>query len=68
MSNGLAISEGEGAHFRKYGQGSPVMAANHNGAFLVGDPSVQHLKGVFHMWYIFDTGGAPDHCRQTGAG
>ena len=56
MSNGLAISGDEGEHFREYGQDSPVMTANHNGAFLVGDPFVQHLKGAFHMWHIFDTG------------
>ena len=55
MSIGLAISEDEGAHFQKYGQGGPVMAASHNEAFLVGDPFVQHLNGLFHMWYIFGT-------------
>lgn len=55
MSIGLAISEDEGAYFQKYGQGGPVMAASHNEAFLVGDPFVQHLNGLFHMWYIFGT-------------
>lgn len=55
MSIGLAISEDEGAHFQKYGQGGPVMAASHNEPFLVGDPFVQHLNGQFHMWYIFGT-------------
>jgi hypothetical protein len=55
MSIGLAISEDDGAHFRKYGLGGPIMTANHNEPFLVGDPFVQHLGGVFHMWYIFGT-------------
>jgi hypothetical protein len=55
MSIGLAISEDEGVYFQKYGQGGPVMAASHNEPFLVGDPFVQHLNGLFHMWYIFGT-------------
>lgn len=55
MSIGLAISEDAGEYFQKYGHGGPVMAASHNEAFLVGDPFVQHLNGLFHMWYIFGT-------------
>lgn len=53
MSIGLAISEGDGSHFDKYGNGGPVMAATHNEPFLVGDPFVKYLNGSFHMWYIF---------------
>lgn len=55
MSIGLALSEGGGAHFDKYGHGGPIMAATHNEPFLIGDPFVKHLKGSFHMWYIFGT-------------
>lgn len=54
MSIGLAYSHDEGNYFHKYGQGGPVMTANHNEAFLVGDPFVQYFNG-FHMWYIFGT-------------
>lgn len=39
MSNGLAISEDEGEHFRKYGQGSPVMTAIHTELFWLAIPS-----------------------------
>jgi hypothetical protein len=55
MSIGLAISEDEGVCFLKYGQGGPVMSASHNEAFLIGDPFVKYLNGLFHMWYIFGT-------------
>jgi hypothetical protein len=55
MSIGLAISENEGQHFLKYGQGGPILTANYKEPFLVGDPFVQHINGLFHMWYIFGT-------------
>lgn len=55
MSIGLAISENDGSHFDKYGNGGPIMAATHNEPFLVGDPFVKFLNGSFHMWYIFGT-------------
>ena len=53
MSVGLAISENGGVSFKKYGSGGPIMAATHNEPFLIGDPFVKHLNGLFHMWYIF---------------
>jgi len=55
MSIGLAISEDTGLSFKKYGSGGPIMAATHNEPFLVGDPFVKYLNGLFHMWYIFGT-------------
>jgi hypothetical protein len=55
MSIGLAISEDAGVHFRKYGQGGPVMTASFNEPFLIGDPFVQYRNGAFNMWYIFGT-------------
>jgi hypothetical protein len=55
MGIGLAISEDDGEHFHKYGHGGPIMAASHNEPCLVGDPCVQFLNGMFHMWYIFGT-------------
>lgn len=56
MSIGLAISEDGGSSFKKYGSGGPIMTATHNEPFLVGDPFVKYLNGLFHMWYIFGTG------------
>lgn len=55
MSIGLAVSDNGGRSFVKHGSGGPVMAASHNEPFLVGDPFVRHLNGLFHMWYIFGT-------------
>lgn len=55
MSIGLAISENGGSSFNKFGHGGPIMTATHNEPFLVGDPFVKHLNGLFHMWYIFGT-------------
>jgi hypothetical protein len=53
MSIGLAISTDGGSVFSKYGNGGPIMTATHDEPFLVGDPFVKHLNGLFHMWYIF---------------
>jgi len=50
-SIGLAISEDNGVTFSKLGMG-PILTASLHEPFLVGDPFVKIMNGVFHMWYI----------------
>jgi predicted GH43/DUF377 family glycosyl hydrolase len=51
-SIGLAFSHDGGVTFDRAGPG-PVLTASLNEPFLVGDPFVAKIGGVFHMWYIF---------------
>jgi hypothetical protein len=55
MGIGLATSIDNGKSFQKYGSGGPIMAATNHEPFLVGDPFVRCIDGIFHMWYIFGT-------------
>lgn len=49
---GLAVSLDGGETFEKYGNG-PIMTANLQEPFLVGDAFVRQYFGVYHMWYIY---------------
>ena len=51
-STGLAISDDDGATFKKAGTG-PVLTSSLHEPFLVGDSFVQVYEELFHMWYIF---------------
>ncbi len=51
---GLAISDDDGCTFTRVGNG-PVMGPSLDEPFLVGDPFVVVIGGVWHMWYIFGT-------------
>jgi hypothetical protein len=51
---GLAVSEDDGASFRRLGLG-PVLAPSLHEPFLVGDPFVRKFGEFYHMWYIFGT-------------
>lgn len=51
-STGFAISDDDGATFRKIGEG-PVMSSSLHEPFLVGDSFVRRFEGIFHMWYIY---------------
>ena len=69
---GLAISHDDGLTFQRIGDG-PVLAASLHEPCLVGDGFVKVIDGVFHMWYIFGTGGkryapdaAPDRTYKIG--
>ncbi|UHA75429.1 hypothetical protein [Paenibacillus sp. 481] len=69
---GLAISNDNGLTFQKLGDG-PVLTSSLHEPFLVGDPFVQIINGVFHMWYIygvtwkvFDGNTQPDRTYKIG--
>ena len=51
---GYAISHDQGNTFNRIGDG-PVLSATLQEPFLVGDPFVKIIDGIFHMWYIFGT-------------
>jgi predicted GH43/DUF377 family glycosyl hydrolase len=51
-SIGLAISEDNGATFKKYGNG-PIVSSSLKEPILVGDAFVQKYNEIYHMWYIF---------------
>ncbi len=53
-SIGLAVSEDDGLSFKRLGDG-PVLASSLNEPFLVGDPFVSIIGGIYHMWYIYGT-------------
>lgn len=53
-SIGLAVSLDDGLTFKRIGDG-PVLAASLKEPFLVGDPFVLKLNGVYQMWYIYGT-------------
>jgi len=53
-SIGLAISDDNGLHFRKFGSG-PVMTASLTEPFLVCDAFVAIFDDIYHMWYIYGT-------------
>ena len=53
-SIGLAISEDNGLHFKKYGLG-PILAASLKEPFLVCDAFVSIFEDKYHMWYIYGT-------------
>jgi hypothetical protein len=52
---GLAISRDQGRSFVRFGDG-PVLGASMHEPCLVVDGFVRHVRGQFHMWYIFGTG------------
>jgi len=53
LSIGLVESDDNGKSFnRKFGFG-PIMTANVNEPFLVGDAFVRKFEGIFRMWYIY---------------
>jgi hypothetical protein len=52
---GLAISQDQGETFHRIGDG-PILSASLKEPVLVGDPFVQIINGVFHMWYLFGLG------------
>jgi predicted GH43/DUF377 family glycosyl hydrolase len=51
-SIGLAVSTDDGLTFERIGEG-PVLTSSLNEPFLVCDPFVLQIDGVFHMWYLF---------------
>lgn len=51
-SIGLAISNNNGLTFTRIGEG-PILSASLHEPFLVGDPFVLNINGIYHMWYIF---------------
>jgi hypothetical protein len=53
-ATGLAFSKDDGVSFEKLGSG-PILSANLNEPFLVGDSFVTYDNGLFDMWYIFGT-------------
>jgi sucrose-6-phosphate hydrolase SacC (GH32 family) len=53
-SIGLAISEDNGLHFKKFGSG-PVLTASLTEPFLVCDAFVSIFEDKYHMWYIYGT-------------
>lgn len=53
-SIGLAISDDDGLHFKKLGDG-PVLTASLTEPFLVCDAFVAIFEDSFHMWYIYGT-------------
>lgn len=69
---GIAISQDKGHTFQRMGNG-PVLAASLNEPFLIGDPFVKVIDGIFHMWYIFGIkwkqfkpGSSPDRVYKIG--
>jgi len=52
---GIVISKDLGFTFERLGDG-PILSATTNEPFLVGDPFVKVIDGIFHMWYIFGIG------------
>lgn len=58
-SIGLALSRDNGCTFQRHGTG-PVLASSLHEPFLVSDPFVQVLDGIWHMWYIFGVRWIPD--------
>jgi len=53
-SIGLAISRNDGLTFERIGDG-PVLSSSLYEPFLVGDPFVLKVAGLYHMWYIYGT-------------
>jgi hypothetical protein len=51
-SIGLAYSYDEGLSFHRNGNG-PILTSSSNEPFLVGDPFVLNLDGIYHLWYIY---------------
>lgn len=51
-SIGLAISDDDGLTFKRVGSG-PVLTSSVDEPFLVGDPFVLHINGLYYMWYIY---------------
>jgi len=51
-SIGLAISNDDGLTFKRVGDG-PVLTSSLSEPFLVGDPFVLNINGLYHMWYIY---------------
>jgi predicted GH43/DUF377 family glycosyl hydrolase len=49
---GLAVSADQGRTFQRAGEG-PLLSAQTDEPFLVGDPFVREFDGVFHMFYLF---------------
>jgi predicted GH43/DUF377 family glycosyl hydrolase len=69
---GVASSIDGGLTFQRMADG-PVLAASVNEPFLIGDPFVLQIDGLFHMWYIFGTrwtraspDGAPERVYKIG--
>ncbi|MBK8783857.1 MAG: hypothetical protein IPO22_19115 [Anaerolineales bacterium] len=51
-SIGLAVSNDNGLTFKRIGDG-PVLTSSPSEPFLVGDPFVLNINGLYHMWYIY---------------
>jgi predicted GH43/DUF377 family glycosyl hydrolase len=51
-SIGLAVSDDGGVTFNRVGNG-PVLTSSIDEPFLVGDPFVLNINGLYHMWYIY---------------
>jgi len=51
-SIGLAVSNDDGLTFKRVGDG-PVLTSSLAEPFLVGDPFVLNINGLYHMWYIY---------------
>lgn len=69
---GLSFSDDDGRTFQRIGDG-PVLTSSLHEPFLVGDPFVMVVDGVYNMWYIFGThwvqftdGQAPDRVYKIG--
>lgn len=69
---GLAFSDDEGRTFQRIGDG-PILSSSLHEPFLVGDPFVNVVDGLYHMWYIFGTrwvrfedGRPPDRVYKIG--
>lgn len=51
-ATGYAVSEDNGATFKKLGSG-PVLGPSLHEPFLVGDSFVRKYDGFYHMWYMY---------------
>lgn len=61
---GLAISKDNGETYTRIGDG-PVMGPTPLEPFLVADPFVKVIDGIFHMWYIFGERWVEFHKNQA---
>ncbi len=48
---GISISYDRGETFSRLGDG-PILDSSFGEPFLVGDPFVRKIKGIYYMWYI----------------
>jgi len=51
---GLAVSHDNGLSFERVGPG-PVLGPSLHEPYLIADPFVLNVEGVYHMWYVYGT-------------